>query len=345
VLAYQQGGDEFLRLVIEENFGRMTGTMSYESHVNPVYYNFITVILGFLPYTLLVVLSLIPFARINALKFTSPSGWWNSIKAMAPVRKFALVATVVIFVFYCIPASKRSVYLLPIYPFVAMFLTEYIAYLVKIGHKSVKTFAAIMSVLMIVVFVAFVVIQCNGFPYSVLDGRHALENAKIVTALTQHVSIGGWLLLEISVLVGLFLLMGLKRLPAGESFMWTLAVIVTFYWAFAGYYQPTVVNTKSDKPIATELNRLCPEGKIYGYVATPMLRFFGADYYTGDRIVPFEMAEAEGVDSGYLVVGVEDGKTFLPAHADEYEFYLLKHFKSKSADLHQQTLVLRFQKK
>lgn len=37
--AYQQGGDAFLQLVLEENVWRFLGKMTYESHENPVYYN------------------------------------------------------------------------------------------------------------------------------------------------------------------------------------------------------------------------------------------------------------------------------------------------------------------
>lgn len=57
VAAYQQGGEEFLALVMEENFGRMTNTMSYNSCVNPWHYNFVTLFAGYVPWTLLVVLS------------------------------------------------------------------------------------------------------------------------------------------------------------------------------------------------------------------------------------------------------------------------------------------------
>ena len=38
VAAYQQGGEEFIALVMEENLGRMTNTMSYDSCVNPWHY-------------------------------------------------------------------------------------------------------------------------------------------------------------------------------------------------------------------------------------------------------------------------------------------------------------------
>ena len=47
--AYQKGGEEFLRLAMEENFGRFTGTMSYESHENPAWYNLLTLAYGLAP--------------------------------------------------------------------------------------------------------------------------------------------------------------------------------------------------------------------------------------------------------------------------------------------------------
>ena len=63
--AWQQGGDEFLRLVKEENIDRLLGKMSYESHENPFWYNFMTLIAGWLPYTLLMLFSLfvLPWKR------------------------------------------------------------------------------------------------------------------------------------------------------------------------------------------------------------------------------------------------------------------------------------------
>ena len=58
IAAYQQGGEHFLDLVKEENIDRFLGKMSYSSHANPIHYNFITVISGMLPYTLLAIFSL-----------------------------------------------------------------------------------------------------------------------------------------------------------------------------------------------------------------------------------------------------------------------------------------------
>ena len=49
VAAYNQGGDAFLDLVMEENFGRFMGKMSYSSHEHNVFYNFMTVISAMCP--------------------------------------------------------------------------------------------------------------------------------------------------------------------------------------------------------------------------------------------------------------------------------------------------------
>ena len=124
---YQQGGDTFLQLVLEENFGRFLGKMSYESHEQPVIYYFYITLAGWLPWSLLVIMSLF------VLKYKRPHGtvktYWERFKAyiahMDRMRLFSLLAIVIIFVFYCIPKSKRSVYILPIYPFIAYFLAEY----------------------------------------------------------------------------------------------------------------------------------------------------------------------------------------------------------------------------
>ena len=52
--AWLHQGQEFLDLVMEENFGRMTNTMSYDSCVNPWHYNFLTLLGGYVPWVLLV---------------------------------------------------------------------------------------------------------------------------------------------------------------------------------------------------------------------------------------------------------------------------------------------------
>ena len=145
--AWLHQGQEFLDLVMEENFGRMTNTMSYDSCVNPWHYNFLTLLGGYVPWVLLVLISLFAldwrrlFRRSEA-PVTGASGLWQGIVGKVrnadPVTLFSVVCTVVIFLFYCFPQSKRSVYLMPIYPFIAYFLARYMIYLADRHRAAVK---------------------------------------------------------------------------------------------------------------------------------------------------------------------------------------------------------------
>ena len=127
VAAYKQGGSEFLRLVIEENFDRFTGQMSYSSHVKPVYYNVLTLLAGWLPWT--------PMVLVVLWQWRKQRLSWADLRKLfgrqTGIRRFALTAFLSIFLFYCIPESKRSTYLLPCYPFMAYLLADFILWFIR----------------------------------------------------------------------------------------------------------------------------------------------------------------------------------------------------------------------
>lgn len=342
IAAYQQGGKEFLDLAMEENFGRMTGTMSYDSHVNPFWYNFITVFAGYTPIVLLLLISLPFIFKKHLWSFHNVTSWWRQFKALDAPRKFALLAIVVIFVFYCIPKSKRSVYLLPIYPFIGFFLAEYVVFIAKRAMTAIKLYAWILGIVIVAVFAAFIVIRCGAFPISIFHGKHANENIRMIASLDSALPFMKWVLIEIPVICAVAFFFLRRRLSPAGHVLGVFTLTVTLYWAFAGVYQPAVLNAKSDREMAQLLNRLQPEGDIYAHVSTDMLKFFTIDFYTLDRIKPIETADA---NSGYFIIGVEDARKFLPENADKYDFYLKKHFNRRSCDIRQDVLLLRFVKK
>ena len=74
--AYQQGGDDFLWLVKDENFGRFLGKMLVVTHANPWPYNILMLIVGWLPWTLPLLLSL-----------SSSASSFSSLSRALPVRR------------------------------------------------------------------------------------------------------------------------------------------------------------------------------------------------------------------------------------------------------------------
>ena len=91
--------------------------MTYAAHENPAWYNVMTVVAGYVPYTLLGLVSLffLRYRRPQGQVRTWCSRFVDYIRNMDDARLYSLLCIVIIFTFYCIPRSKRSVYLLPIY--------------------------------------------------------------------------------------------------------------------------------------------------------------------------------------------------------------------------------------
>ena len=192
--AWKRGGDFFLDLAYEENFGRLFGTMSYESHTNPFYYNFLTILAGMLPWTLLAVLALFRARTYHHWPFR-PSGL------------MAMVAALGVIIFYCFPSSKRSVYLLPAYPFMAYGVTVLI-YSLK-GTSVTRFFGRLMAFIGIAAPIIVILVELvpnNFYPgFKVHGWLH-------------------WLMLLLPIGVTAWWLKGGSKSEVGVPVVWSLLV-------------------------------------------------------------------------------------------------------------------------
>ena len=305
--AYLQGGDEFLRLVKEENIDRLLGKMAYESHENSFWYNFLTLITGWLPYTLLFVFSLfvLPWKRF------SKSGFMQSVRRAEPMQVFVWLAFGLILFFYCIPKSKRSVYLLPCYPFMAWLMAQYVVWLVANRLSAVKAYAWLMSVLGVVLSVAFVVLKTGVVPDTLFHGKHAADNIAMLHAL-ESISVSPlhllFALLPAAVGVATIMTLLKKDDALRNRVVWlSLSVVVALFLALDSTFQPAVLNTKADKPLAPQIEQRFDMTKMYSYMSSPMLHFFSLNFYLGDRIQQFEKVKPE---DGVLMIPEDDVEEF-----------------------------------
>ena len=305
--AYLQGGDEFLRLVKEENIDRLLGKMAYESHENAFWYNFLTLITGWLPYTLLFVFSLfvLPWKRF------SKSGFMQSVRRAEPMQVFVWLAFGLILFFYCIPKSKRSVYLLPCYPFMAWLMAQYVVWLVANRLSAVKAYAWLMSVLGVVLSVAFVVLKTGVVPDTLFHGKHAADNIAMLHAL-ESISVSPlhllFALLPAAVGVATIMTLLKKDDALRNRVVWlSLSVVVALFLALDSTFQPAVLNTKADKPLALQIEQRFDMTKMYSYMSSPMLHFFSLNFYLGDRIQQFEKVKPE---DGVLMIPEDDVEEF-----------------------------------
>ena len=315
--AYLQGGNEFLELVKEENIDRFMGKMAYESHENPAWYNLLTLITGWLPYTLLLLFSLfiLPWKKFSKSKFV------ENAKKATPLQVFTWLAFLLVLFFYCIPKSKRSVYLLPCYPFMAYLIAEYIVWMMKEKMGAFKVYAGVIASLAILLIVARIAVSCGLIPDTIFHGRHAAENAAMLHALEkgpQSIAEGIGYLFFILCIYGIYAtFQSLRRNHTGSIVGHTLVTIISLFLILDSTLQPTVLNTKADKRWAPVIEKKFDTSKLYSYMSIDMLHFFSLNFYLGDKIQQFDKTLPQ---DGVVMVPEDNLQDFMEKFGKGYTF-------------------------
>lgn len=252
--AWRQGGQPFLDLAYEENILRLTGRMSYESHLNPWWYNFMTLASGLLPWTLMAVLAAFAIRRRHYVEARRRAGRG----ALSATGLLSVIAAVVIVVFYTIPASKRSVYLLPAYPFLAYGMA---AIFMRVRHRwPALVMAWLLSSLAVTCPIALLIYGAVNH----VDLPH-IGYAALVAPMVA----GAWWLLR-------------RSRPVATS----VVCAATLYMGYAAAAGPVVMNPRSDRPLAEQIDREKPTGHIYQLANDPAMRLYTINFYLHDRVLP-----------------------------------------------------------
>ena len=334
-LAYLQGGQAFLDLVWGENFARFFGgetKIPYPlGHEVPFYYNFRDLIAGFIPWTILLLLSSL-FAIKYSFKFLTFKKIWNKLLSMEKVRLFSLLSAVLIVFFYCIPLSKRSVYLMPAYPFIAVFMAQYILYLTEQKTKIIRIFSILVGsvgilVALIMLFTVVVPIvnpvQLFGF---IKDAKTLSDIALIWASLTAP---RWWYALLLGILAAaIFVLFNWQRKKNHLKILYAaVAVYFVTYAAVDAAFIPAFKTGVSVKSFAKEVETYSAEREnLYVINDFSRYRMYGVNFYLHNT---FKNFEKELPDDGLLLIQDGGFKQFYPHYSKLYDFSLLKTSKVK----------------
>lgn len=119
--AYQVGGAQFFERVKYENVLRFLGTQDDQPHKHSAFYLFAMLLVGLIPWVF-VILSRVALTPRSWMK--GVAGWYAGLPEGG---KLLAWWSVIVFVFFCIPGSKRGVYLLPMYPALALLMAASLA--------------------------------------------------------------------------------------------------------------------------------------------------------------------------------------------------------------------------
>jgi len=144
--AYQQAGSEYLyEHFIRHNFIRYTEPWG---HIRPIYYYLYNFPFDCLPWIFFLPLAIISLYRQK--------------KSLSSSNRFLIVWFALIFLFFSLSSSKRNLYLLPLYPAMALFLGNYFSHLElsqKIKKAFVGTFVFGSTAVLVALLVVFPMIN------------------------------------------------------------------------------------------------------------------------------------------------------------------------------------------
>lgn len=362
--AYRQGGNQFMALVMDENVGRFLGKMKVVTHANPWHYNFLMLIAGWLPWTLPLLLSLfvLPWRKFansftkgeSTGKVTLKSRIMAAMRKADAVQVFTWLSFLLILFFYCIPKSKRGVYLLPCYPFMAVLIVEYMAWLVKRSLFPIRFYIGFLSIVGFILTVALVILRAGLVPDSIFHGKHAWENIQMLHALSDgSMSLGDILMALMPLLAACLGLMTLMRhrscfVTSHPVFASTVMTLLVFM-AFDGYYKPTVVGCQSLHPVATQVKQAAKGEPVFALttinkreVGDDVLRLYGIDFYLGDNV---RQLDVDRPRKGVVVVPAQCKSLLSEPFAKQYSFKEIMRTEHRASCFKDTIYVYQFARK
>ncbi|MDR1883902.1 MAG: glycosyltransferase family 39 protein [Prevotella sp.] len=350
--AYQIQGDAFLEKAFAENFGRFLRIktadlgIDYDLGVeNPWYYYPVTLVAGFLPWTLLLLVSLF-FIKYKKLSGRIKS-FFGKILYMDKASVFSLLIAVVSITFFTFPASKRSVYIMLIYPFIAIFIARFFIYLTDAKPKAVRISTSILTAIgilaLIIVGLAYTgMIDIEELGRHISKREKTLRDIKIFSDTFRQPGCLGLLgiaTLACAAVNSLYLLrkkMNLKILMAGFGLMFAINIFMDAY-LLAGFK-----NAYSTRPFAELLLKKYElKDSLY---ATNYLKdyrnLYALNFYLGNNL---KNIETEQPEYGYFVTLTQDIDRIKEQYKN-YEFTLLES-SDKLNEYKDEMLFFRIEKK
>ena len=351
--AWRRGGNDFLNVVLAENFGRFfhlgEGNIPYElGHERGVWYNMATLLAGFIPWSLFL------FFSLFGLKISKPDSsikqWlskiWTGILSMNKIKLFSLVASVCILFFYSIPSSKRSVYLMPAYPFLALFIAQYFIYLVEYRTRIFRLFArtlfaVVALVMLIIVFQLAGILNIKPLIAGFIIERYTLEQ---VEAVMRSLSPG---IVQLFVYTMLFtaaatLFYQLRKKINIKILYASIFVVFCVNLLIDGVVMRAVRNESSSRSFVKEIKMNYPLDKNNVYVMNDLRKYanlYGINFYMGNCFRNFEL---EHPQRGFFLSTEKDMPKIQQYYLGKYTFITIHTSPKIIAEVRSRIVLMHF---
>jgi 4-amino-4-deoxy-L-arabinose transferase-like glycosyltransferase len=345
VAAYRQGGEEFLNLVIAENFGRFfhlsESAINYDlGHKEGVLYNFITVFAGFIPWTLLFVFSLFGLKY----KRLSLHNLWQRFNNTDKIKRFCIVATVCILVFYTIPSSKRSVYMMPAYPFISLLLAQYIIYITENLHKATRIFAYVLTAIATPVVAIKLLAMSTAVDIAAIAAKFT-SNQSALDAV-QQISLSSVNIMSVIILLFMIISIGtviyqLRKRINIKILYSTILLTFCLNLFIDGVVMSGIRANSSARPFAEQIRRDFPDSKDNIFVLNNLREYnnlYAMNYYSGNSLRDLDKYRPT---KGYFLIAERDIEKALQRYGYKYNFERLSSSVLSQGDIRSRAVLFR----
>lgn len=267
-IAVQMRNPEFFRVfILEHNLARF-GTDLYHHH-QPFWYYLPVVLLGLLPWTMLVASALLESIR----------GWWAEgreiFRSEDGFSAFLVIWLIVPLVFFSISASKLPGYIVPALPAGTLLLTEYVR-----RHANDDDRPRILPIVLHSIVAALLVVPALMLQYIVF--QHQLPWGRAL-----EISLAFAMVLGVGMVLTLYRRFGLRVL----RFV-TLVPVVLALWAALRIGAPALDATLSARPLAAELTKIENRTVPLAILGLSRETQYGLQFYRNQDIARYELGQA-----------------------------------------------------
>ena len=320
-----------------------------QGHENGVWYNFMTLAAGFMPWTIFFFFSLFGLKLHKPAKSIKEilNDAWNNIRSMEKEKLFSLVALVCIIFFYSIPSSKRSVYLMPAYPFIAIFLAQYTLSITEYRTKVTRVFAAFMASITAVVVIAIAMTMAGAIdPIQIAsqytNRQSTMETVELVSNMFAYpCRLTICILIVLLVILAVVYYQMFKKINIKILYA-TIALAFGINLLIDGVVMRGIRLGSSARPFAKQVQKEYPLNDMNMYVMNDLKAYtnlYGLNFYLGNKFHNFEQEQPV---SGFMFCTMKDLETIQKNYGDKYTFSLLTSTKNVIADVRQKIVLCSF---
>ena len=354
-MAYRQDGNHFLTIVFAENIGRFLGMdrdalgINYDlGHKGPFWYYFPAILVGFLPWSLALAFAVCSFGCKKCRKKMKGFStlWFKRFVSIDRMTLYSILVVVLFICFYAIPSSKRSVYIMPVYPFASFLLARVFLWVEKNKPSIFRLLGYI--VLTMVAVLLFLTSVFHFFNLSdvaalLFSDPKTIYDVGLFAQYFLHPGLTG-ILFWLFLLAVFVLFIGWMRTKNVRTLLFGLFTLFISTQIFLeGSIYPVYKNGYTLQKVADEFaSSYDLTGRTYVMNNLRHYRnIYGLNFYLKNE---FRNFEKELPSEGYLIIGEKSLFSVRKKFLGEYGFVVLRKTKRSFNELNDGILICQIVK-